>query len=138
MPTFILNGAVCSTTKSKKLLKFLRDDLHLTSVKNACGEGACGSCTVLMDGKPVRSCVITTDKADGHSIVTCEGLNDREKEVYSYAFTEAGAVQCGFCIPGMVMAAKALLDQNTSPTREDVKKAIRGNICRCTGYVKIE
>ena len=138
MPTFILNGAVCSTTKSKKLLKFLRDDLHLTSVKNACGEGACGSCTVLMDGKPVRSCVITTDKADSHSIVTCEGLNDREKEVYSYAFTEAGAVQCGFCIPGMVMAAKALLDQNPSPTREDVKKAIRGNICRCTGYVKIE
>ena len=138
MYSITINGNVFSTTKNKKLIEFLRDDLQLTSVKNACGEGACGSCTVLMDGRPMRSCILTTEKANGHSILTCEGLSEREKAVYSYAFTAAGAVQCGFCIPGMVLAAKALIDRIPEPTRADVKKAIRGNICRCTGYVKIE
>ena len=138
MYSFTLNGNTCSTSKNKKLLEFLRDDLQITSVKNACGEGACGNCTVLLDGKPMRSCILTTEKVNGKSVVTCEGLSDREKEVFSYAFTSVGAVQCGFCIPGMVLAAKGLIDKNPEPTKADVKKAIRGNVCRCTGYVKIE
>jgi aldehyde oxidoreductase len=124
--------------ESKKLLNFLRDDLRLTSVKDGCSEGACGTCTILIDGKASRACVPTLAKLEGKHVVTLEGLSGREKEVYAYCFAEAGAVQCGFCIPGMVMSAKGLLDTTPEPTREDVKKALRGNICRCTGYVKIE
>ena len=138
MSTFTVNGVTISTTKTGKLLTFLRDDLRLTSVKNACSEGSCGSCTVIMDGKAVRSCITTIEKADGHDFLTTEGLTQREKEVYCYAFKSCGAVQCGFCIPGMVLAAKALIDKNPDPTMDDVKNAINRNICRCTGYVKIE
>ena len=123
---------------NKKLIAFLRDDLRLTSVKEGCGEGACGACMVLVDGKPVRACVPSVSKLAGKTVLTVEGLSPREKEVYAHCFAAAGAVQCGFCIPGMVISAKALLDMNPDPTRSDVKKAIRGNICRCTGYVKIE
>lgn len=138
MYTFNLNGKVVNVEEDKKLLEYLREDARLTSVKDGCSEGACGTCTILVDGKAMRACIFTIAKVQGKSIITSEGLTEREKEVYTWAFAEAGAVQCGFCIPGMVISAKALLDNNLNPTRADVKNAIRGNICRCTGYVKIE
>ena len=138
MVRLFINGEEKEAPKDKKLMAYLRDDLRLTSVKDGCSEGACGSCTVLVDGKPVKSCVQKISRFEGKHIVTVEGLSEREKEVYIYAFGVVGAVQCGFCIPGMVMAGKALLDVNLNPTGEEVKKALRGNICRCTGYVKIE
>ncbi len=137
MATFTVNGKAVTVEKNQKLLRYLRDTLHLTSVKDGCSEGACGTCTVLVDGKATKACVPQTDKLEGKSVVTVEGLSDWEKDVFTYAFGEAGAVQCGFCIPGMVMCAKALIDQNPDPTREEAAFAIRGNICRCTGYVKI-
>jgi selenium-dependent xanthine dehydrogenase len=133
-----INGKVYEVEQDKSLMNYLRDDLHLTAVKNGCDEGACGACSILVDGKVVKSCVMKVSKFVGKKIVTVEGLSDREKEVYSYAFAKSGAVQCGFCIPGMIISAKALIDVNDNPTRDDVKKAIRGNICRCTGYAKIE
>ena len=138
MYQLIINGQAVQTDQDMPLIDFLRDEVRLTSVKNGCGEGACGACTVLVDGKKQRACMYTTAKADGKAILTVEGLTDRERDVYVYCFGEAGAVQCGFCIPGMVISAKALLDVNLTPTRADVKQAIRGNICRCTGYKKIE
>ena len=134
---FIVNGKEVETKEDKPLLRFLRDDLKCKSVKDGCSEGACGTCTILIDGKAVRSCILTTKKAVGKTIVTVEGLSLQEKEAYVYAFGRAGSVQCGFCIPGMVMSAKALIDVNPNPTEEDIKKAIRSNICRCTGYKKI-
>ncbi|MEA4899824.1 MAG: selenium-dependent xanthine dehydrogenase [Eubacteriales bacterium] len=139
MTTLTINGRQHTTElDGKKLIDYLRDDLRLTSVKNGCGAGACGTCTILVDGKKVKSCLQAVNKMAGKSIVTVEGLSERERRVYAHCFGEAGAVQCGFCIPGMVISAKALLDENPNPTREDVKLAIKGNICRCTGYVKIE
>ena len=132
------NEKVSCMDENKSLINYLRDDLRLTSVKEGCGTGACGTCMVLVDGKPTRTCILTTKKVEGKSVITVEGLSQREKEVYSYAFSAAGAVQCGFCIPGMVISAKALLDNNSMPTRAEIKKAIKANICRCTGYVKIE
>ena len=137
MAAFTVNGKPVSVEKNTKLIRFLRDELRLTSVKDGCSEGACGTCTVLIDGKPTRACIPQTDKLEGKSILTVEGLTDFEQRVYTYAFGQAGAVQCGFCIPGMVMCAKALLDGNCNPTREEAAFAIRNNICRCTGYVKI-
>ena len=137
MAVFTVNGKTVTVEKNQKLIRFLRDELRLTSVKDGCSEGACGTCTVLIDGKATRACIPQTDKLEGKSIVTVEGLSDFEKEVYTYAFGHAGAVQCGFCIPGMVMCAKGLLDVNPNPTREEAAFAIRNNICRCTGYVKI-
>ncbi len=137
MATFTVNGQAVTVEKNQKLLRFLRDELHLTSVKDGCSEGACGTCTVLVDGKPTRACIPQTDKLEGKTIITVEGLTDFERDVYTYAFGTAGAVQCGFCIPGMVMCAKGLLDKNLNPTREEAAFSIRSNICRCTGYVKI-
>ncbi|MBP3508191.1 selenium-dependent xanthine dehydrogenase [Oscillibacter sp.] len=137
MATFTVNGNAVTVEKNQKLIRYLRDELHLTSVKDGCSEGACGTCTVLIDGKATRACIPQTDKLEGKTIVTVEGLTDFEQEVYTYAFGHAGAVQCGFCIPGMVMCAKGLLDVNPNPTREEAAFAIRNNICRCTGYVKI-
>ena len=137
MAAFTVNGKPVSVEKNQKLIRFLRDELRLTSVKDGCSEGACGTCTVLIDGKPTRACIPQTDKLEGKSVLTVEGLSDFEKRVYTYAFGQAGAVQCGFCIPGMVICAKALLDGNQNPTREEAAFAIRNNICRCTGYVKI-
>ena len=137
MAVFTVNGKTVTAEKNQKLLRFLRDELRLTSVKDGCSEGACGTCTVLIDGKPTKACVPQTDKLEGKTILTVEGLSDWEKEVYTWAFGEAGAVQCGFCIPGMVISAKALLDTNPDPSREEAAFAIRNNICRCTGYVKI-
>ena len=133
----LVNGKTYEAEKDKKLMRFLRDDLHLTSVKDGCSQGACGTCTVLVDGKTTRACIPMLSKVEGQEIVTAEGLSEREKEVYSYAFATAGAVQCGFCIPGMVMCAKGLIDKNPDPTRLEVVAAIRNNICRCTGYKKI-
>ncbi len=135
--TFSVNGQEVSTQDEKPLLRFLRDDLKLYSVKDGCSQGACGACTIIVDGKPVRSCVMKTSKAVGKTILTVEGLSLREKEAFVYAFGSVGAVQCGFCIPGMVMSAKALLDVNPSPSLDEVKAAIKGNVCRCTGYKKI-
>ena len=135
--SFTVNGVLRTTQEDKPLLRYLRDTLHLTGVKDGCSEGACGTCTVLIDGKPTKACIPQTDKLEGKHIITVEGLTDFEKQVYTYAFGMAGAVQCGFCIPGMVMCAKGLLDTNPAPTREEAAYAIRNNICRCTGYVKI-
>ncbi len=137
MITVLVNGKKYEVEKDKKLMRFLRDDLHLTSVKDGCSQGACGTCTVLVDGKATRACIPTLSKVEGKEIITVEGLSDREKDVYTYAFATAGAVQCGFCIPGMVMCAKGLIDKNPNPTRLEVVAAIRNNICRCTGYKKI-
>ncbi|MFV0411797.1 MAG: selenium-dependent xanthine dehydrogenase [Oscillospiraceae bacterium] len=138
MYSLTVNGVSVSCGENKKLLSFLRDDLRITSAKVGCSAGACGACTVLVDGRASRACIFSLEKLQGKNIITVEGLSPREKEVVAYAFAEAGAVQCGFCIPGMVISAKGLLDQNPAPGRPEVKKALRGNICRCTGYVKIE
>ena len=138
MFVFTVNDQICSTDKDVRLIDFLRKDLGLTGTKEGCGSGACGTCTVIVDGRKTRACIPKTSSLAGKSVVTIEGLSDREKAVYAYSFAEAGAVQCGFCIPGMVMSAKCLLDTNPDPTRNDVVKAISGNICRCTGYAKIE
>ncbi|MCC8057274.1 selenium-dependent xanthine dehydrogenase [Cloacibacillus sp.] len=135
--SFTVNGNVYETAQDKPLLRFLRDDLGLRSVKDGCSEGACGTCTIIVDGKAVRSCVLSTKRAAGKSIVTTEGLSEREKEAFVYAFGAMGSVQCGFCTPGMVMAGKALIDRNPDPAEDDIKQAIVGNICRCTGYKKI-
>ena len=109
--SFVVNGVPCSTEEEKPLLRYLRDELRLTSVKDGCSEGACGTCTILVDGKAVKACVLSTKRAAGKEIVTVEGLSEAEREAFVYAFGAVGAVQCGFCIPGMVMAGKALLDQ---------------------------
>ena len=138
MATFTVNGQTVTVEQNQKLLRYLRDTLRLTSVKDGCSEGACGTCTVLIDGKPARACIQQTDRLAGKAVLTVEGLSDFEKDVYAFAFGEAGAVQCGFCIPGMVLCAKALLDVNPAPTEEEIAYALRNNICRCTGYVKIK
>ena len=138
MSRFTVNGREVECTENKSLMDYLRDDLRLTSVKNGCNEGACGTCTVILDGTPRKACVLKTDKVDGKTVQTVEGLSDREKDVFAYAFGKVGAVQCGFCIPGMVMCGKALIDKKPDPTPADVKDAIKNNICRCTGYKKIE
>ena len=135
--TFTVNGIERTTEEKKPLLRYLRDDLKLYSVKDGCSEGACGTCTIVVDGHAVKACVLTTDRAVGKNIITVEGLSLREKEAFVYAFGTAGSVQCGFCILGMVMAAKALIDREPDPTESEIKKAIKGNICRCTGYKKI-
>ena len=134
---FKVNGITRRTTEDKPLLRYLRDDLNLKSVKDGCSEGACGTCTIIVDGRAVKSCVLTTKKAVGRSIVTVEGLTHDEQEAFVYAFGKVGAVQCGFCIPGMVMAGKALIDKVPDPSEDQIKVALRGNICRCTGYKKI-
>ena len=137
MYSFYVNGCQVSTSKKQSLLRFLRDEMHLTSVKDGCSQGACGACTVLIDGETCKACVVQTDRLEGRSIITVDGLSKWEAEVYTYAYGEAGAVQCGFCIPGMVMCTKGLLDRNPDPTEEEIKYALRNNYCRCTGYVKI-
>ena len=138
MYTLHINGCNYEAPHDKKLLRFLRDDLHLTATKDGCSEGACGTCTVLIDGKKVKACVPKISTLEGKNILTVEGIDPEEMKIYEHCFADAGAVQCGFCIPGMILSAKSLLDTNLNPTREEVKKAIRGNLCRCTGYKKIE
>lgn len=124
---------------SMRLVDFLRRDLGLVGAKIGCGEGTCGTCTVIMNGRAIRSCVIPIMKAENAVIETIEGLARGEKlHPLQEEFINKGAVQCGFCTPGMIMSAKALLDKNNNPTQDEVRKALRGNLCRCTGYVKIE
>lgn len=137
MYTLNINGQVVTTDKKQSLLRFLRDEMQLTSVKDGCSQGACGACTVIIDGETCKACVPSTDQLEGKKIITTEGLTEWESKVYTYAYGEAGAVQCGFCIPGMVMCTKALLDKNPDPTEDEIKYALRNNYCRCTGYVKI-
>ena len=137
MSSFYVNGNIVKCEGSMSLLRYLRDELRLTSVKDGCSEGACGTCTVIIDGRAMKACVQRTDRLDGKHIITTEGLSAFEKEAYVYAFGHAGAVQCGFCTPGMVMAAKALLDKESDPSEDEIRRALKGNICRCTGYVKI-
>jgi carbon-monoxide dehydrogenase small subunit len=121
----------------KTLVNVLRDDLGLTGVKEGCNSGNCGACTVLIDGKAVKSCLILASQAKGKEIITIEGLANNRLHPLQQAFVEHFAIQCGFCTPGMILAAKGLLDENPNPTMEDVKLGLSGNLCRCTGYVKI-
>lgn len=137
MYSFTVNGKLVETEKDVSLLRFMRDDLKLKSIKDGCSQGACGTCTIIIDGKATRACILTTKRAEGMNIVSVEGMSDLEKEAFVYAFGSKGAVQCGFCIPGMVMSGKALLDKNPNPTEDEIKEAIKTNICRCTGYKKI-
>jgi carbon-monoxide dehydrogenase small subunit len=120
------------------LLDTLREDLGLTGTKEGCGQGECGACTVLMDGKPVNACLILAMEAQGKEIVTIEGLaSGDDLHPIQQAFVDRGGMQCGFCTPGMILSAKALLDENPDPTDEEIRKGLEGNFCRCTGYTKI-
>ena len=135
-----VNGdeTVLAVAPNATLLDVLRDDLGLTGVKEGCSEGVCGACTVLMDGNPVRSCLTLALEAEGCSIITIEGLSSQgQLHPVQEAFVEQGAVQCGFCTPGMVLSSKSLLDRTPQPSDEEIKYALAGNFCRCTGYAKI-
>lgn len=138
MISFFLNGEECSIGEDESIIKFLRDNKRLISVKNGCSEGACGACMILVNGKATRACILKSNNIKGKSIITVEGLELKYKKAFAYAFKKCGAVQCGFCIPGMVISAVALLNKTMNPTIEDVKNALKGNVCRCTGYKKIE
>lgn len=137
--TLKVNGKVSqlSLPSSTTLLEALRDYLGYTGVKEGCGKGECGACTVLVDGKPVNSCLMLASQAEGKDILTIEGLSSNGPTPLQRAFVEEGAVQCGYCTPGMVLSLTALLNQNPSPDEEEIKEAISGNLCRCTGYLKI-
>ena len=138
--TLIVNGKErsVSTDPQRPLLDVLREDFHITGPKYGCGEGQCGTCTVLMDGRPIRSCVMPVSLADKQRITTIEGLADGDRlHPVQQAFLDEGAVQCGYCTPGMVLTAVALLKENPRPTDEQIVEAMNGNICRCNGYTKI-
>jgi len=138
--TFLVNGEAYEVIIEPHvlLIDVLRDKLGLTGTKYACGAGDCGACTVLIDGKPSFSCLTLAVTAKGKSILTIEGLAEgNELHPIQQAFVDKGAIQCGFCTPGMILSAKALLDENPEPTREEIESALAGNLCRCTGYVKI-
>lgn len=127
-----------STAPNETLLDFLRYRLGLVGTKNGCDSGACGACTVLVDGKAVNSCLVLAAEVNGASITTIEGISrDGELHPLQQAFIDNGVVQCGFCVPGMIMAAKSLLDEEPRPSEEDIRSAIAGNLCRCTGYLSI-
>jgi carbon-monoxide dehydrogenase small subunit len=135
-----VNGAwrEVETRPDRILLDLLREELGLTGTKKGCEAGECGACTVIMNGRAVLSCLIPALKADGAEITTIEGLAEEDRlHPLQQAFLEEGAVQCGYCTPGMLLAAKALLDENPEPSIDEVKRAISGNLCRCTGYTKI-
>ena len=138
--SFVINGEKkeMDVRPEKRLLDFLRDDLHLTGAREGCGQGECGACTVIIDGTAQHACLTLTGQIDGCEVLTIEGLEkDGELDEIQKAFLEYSAFQCGFCTPGMIMAAKALLMSNPHPTEEEIKRAIAGNICRCTGYSQI-
>ena len=137
---FSVNGKRISveTAPTTTLLDILRDGMGLTGTKEGCGKGECGACTVLMDGKPVTSCLVIAAQLEGRRIVTVEGLaGDRIGKALQDAFVEAGAVQCGYCIPGFLMSARALLEENPDPTLREIKEGLSGNICRCGTYTNI-
>jgi len=138
---FILNGEPVQVDIESHLtlLQVLRDRLELTGTKEGCGMGECGACTVLLDGKTVNSCIFPALEVEGKSVTTIEGLADAKGGLHPIqkAFIELGAVQCGFCTPGMVLSAKALLDETPKPTEEEIRNGIAGNLCRCTGYLQI-
>lgn len=126
------------TYPNQRLLDMLRNNLGLTSVKEGCSEGECGACTVIYNGEPITSCCVLAGQAEGADIITLEGVSiDGKPDVVQQAFIDAGAIQCGFCIPGMILTAEALLMHNPNPTMDEVKLAMSGNLCRCTGYAKI-
>jgi len=139
--SFMLNGEEVrvEVEPSWTLLYVLREVLELTGTKEGCGYGECGACTVIIDGKAINSCIFPVMEAEGKSITTIEALASQDGSLspLQNAFVEHGAVQCGFCTPGMLMSAKALLDENDSPTEDEIRGSIEGNLCRCTGYVKI-
>lgn len=132
-----INGNTYETYEDKSLLRFLRDDLHITSVKDGCSQGACGTCSVIVGDAKKLACAQRLSKLKDQEILTIEGLTDLEKKAFVHAFSKAGAVQCGFCIPGMVMSGAAIIRNNPNPTKDEIKEGIKQNICRCTGYVKI-
>ncbi len=138
---FVLNGdpVELEIEPHLTLLQLLRDKLELRGTKEGCGMGECGSCTVLLDGKAVNSCIFPALEVEGKRVTTIEGLIDAEGNLHPIqrAFIEHGAIQCGFCTPGMVLSAKALLDENPKPTEEEIRHGIAGNLCRCTGYLQI-
>ena len=137
---FTVNGQVqqLASAPNRTLLEILREDLGLTGTKNGCEVGECGACTVIMDGEAVNACLVLAGQLNGKEIQTIEGLsNAAQPHPLQKAFMENGAVQCGFCTPGMIMAAKALLDHTPQPTRQEIREALAGNLCRCTGYTKI-
>jgi len=139
--SFILNGSEVkvSVHSHHRLIDVLREQLGQTGTKEGCGEGECGACTVIIDGLAVNSCLYPALEVEGKSVTTIEGLQGPKNElsVIQQAFVEQGAIQCGFCTPGMIMSAKALLDSNSDPSEEDIRDALLGNFCRCTGYVQI-
>ena len=139
--TFELNGESVQVEIEPHLtlLQLLRDKLELTGTKEGCGMGECGACTVLLDGKTVNACIFPAMEVDGKSVTTIEGLTDAQGNLHPIqkAFIEYGAIQCGFCTPGMVLSAKALLDENPEPTETEIRTGIAGNLCRCTGYLQI-
>ncbi|MGC8659300.1 MAG: (2Fe-2S)-binding protein [Desulfomonilaceae bacterium] len=135
-----INGEMvqAAVEPNQTLVQFLRDDLGLTGTKHGCGLGDCGACTVILDGKPVNSCLVLAMQADGCDVLTIEGLAENGNlHPVQQAFVDKGAIQCGFCSPGMILSAKALLDEKPNPTELEIRTAISGNLCRCTGYQKI-
>ncbi len=137
---FILNGQAIEleAPPEKRLIDLLREDLHLTGAKEGCGEGECGSCTVLLDDAAVHACLVLAGQIDGHSVTTIEGLGkDGDLDPLQTAFIENMAIQCGYCTPGMIMAARGLLLKNLDPSEAEIRNAISGNICRCAGYTQI-
>jgi carbon-monoxide dehydrogenase small subunit len=138
--SLVVNGAAVAAEvpADRTLLRFLRDDLGLTGAKEGCGEGECGACTVLLDGEPVCSCLTLAAQAAGRAVTTIEGLADGPRlDPVQQAFIDAGAIQCGFCSPGMILAAKGLLKHSPHPSPAEIRTALAGNLCRCTGYTKI-
>lgn len=139
--TFLLNGSEVSVAAEpgQRLLDLLRGPLGQTGTKEGCGEGECGACTVIVDGRAINACLFPALEVEGRSVVTIEGLMgpDHELSVLQKAFVEHGAIQCGFCSPGMILSAKALLDRNPDPTEDQIRRSLVGNLCRCTGYHQI-
>lgn len=139
--SFIINGipVTIPVRSDQRLIDVLRDTLGLTGTKEGCGEGECGACTVLVDRHPVNSCLYPAPEIEGRSVTTIEGIHGPRHEMSAIqkAFVEQGAIQCGFCSPGMILATKALLDSNPEPSEEEIREALQGNLCRCTGYVQI-